>query len=170
MGVTRTAEDENDQHLQGLENIAGVKLDSPFITIYSMSNDSMRYVFYGHMPKYAPADYVIKRYTTGALFRGTYFTRDSDMIFGAGTIRFDPDRIGRLNGSPVYDSFDINVDVLSQNDSVDYMEFFDARKRNESRSFSYVIRRNVLRIYPSVDTGTACVLYRTSPDDTLVKP
>jgi hypothetical protein len=91
------------------------------------------------------------------------------MIFGSSRIYFDPQRIGRISGSPLYDSFDINVVLISQNDSVDYMELFDSRKQTESRSFTYRARKNAMQIYPNPDS-MPCILYKTQPDDTLPRP
>ncbi len=160
---------ENDQHNPNSDNITRIKIDSPYLIIYTSTYDSVRYVYYDNLPKSAPAEYAVRHYTTAALFRGEYQTRDSAMIFGASYVYFDPKHIGRLYGSPVFDSFDINVDVLTQNDSIDYMELFDSRKQTESRSFIYKIKKNVLRIYPNTDS-MPCVLHKTEIEDTLPRP
>ena len=157
---------DNDMHNAGAENITNIKIDSPFLIIYTNTYDSIRYAFYGHIPRYAPADYPIRHYTTESLFRGTYLTKDSDMIFKSRKIYFDPTRAGRIYGSEVYDSFDINIDVLSQTDSLDYMELFDSKKRIESRSFTYSIQKNVMNIYINPDSAP-CVLRKIDPEDTF---
>jgi hypothetical protein len=168
IGINRPVESENDQHPAN-ENFTRIKIDSPYITIYTSTFDSVRYVYYDNLSRTTPTDYPIRHYTTAALFRGEYYTPDSNMIFGSGRISFDPERTGRISGSPRYDSFDINVVMISQNDTVDYMEFFDSRRQNESKSYLYSIRNNSLRIYPNLDSP-ACRLFKTAPDDTLPMP
>ena len=160
---------DNDQHNPGTDNISNIKIDSPFLIIYTNTYDSVRYAFYGHLPRFAAADYPIKHYTTDALFRGAYTTKDSDMIFKSSKIYFDPQKTGRIYGSSVYDSFDINVDVLAQTDSLDYMELFDSKRRTESRSFTYSIHNNVMSIYPNPDS-VPCILRKMDPEDTLPHP
>jgi len=167
IGINQAPGENNDQRGLGTDNITRIKIDSPFLTIYTSTFDSVRYIFYDHLPKYTPADYALKHYTTAALFKGAYYIKDSNMVFGSSRIWFDPKNIGRINGSPAYDSFDINVDVLSQNDSLDYMELFDSRKQTESRSFIYSIHKNTMQIYPALDTTVSCVLYRIQASDSL---
>jgi hypothetical protein len=169
LGINRPVERENEQRATGNENYTRIKIDSPFITIYTSTYDSVRYVYYDNLSRSTSSVYPMKHYTTAALFRGEYFTRDSNMIFGTSRIFFDPMRVGRIEGSPLYDSFDINVDLISQNDSVDYIELFDSRKQNESRSFIYSIRKNILRIYQNLDS-TPCSLFKTDLTDTLPRP
>ena len=160
---------DNDQHNASVENITSIKIDSPFLIIYTNTYDSVRYAFYGHLPRFASADYPIKHYTTEALVRGAYYTKDSDMIFKSSRVYFDPLKTGRIYGSQVYDSFDINVDVLSQTDSLDYMELFDSKKRTESRSFTYSIQKNIMNIYTNPDSAP-CVLRKIDLEDTLPRP
>lgn len=160
---------DNDQHGTGADNITNIKIDSPFLIIYTNTYDSVRYAFYGHLPRFTSADYPLRHYTTETLFRGAYSIKDSDMIFKSGRIYFAPLKAGRIYGSEVYDSFDINIDVLSQTDSLDYMELFDSKKRNESRSFTYSKRNNILNIYLNPDS-TPCVLRKIDLEDTLPRP
>ena len=167
IGINRSEKSDADN--QNADNITRIKIDSPYLIIYTNIYDSVRYIHYANLPRNTAADYPIKHYTTAALFRGEYYTTDSGMVFGSSVIYFDPNNIGRIAGSPVYDSFDINVNVLSQNDSVDYMELFDSRKQNESRSFIYRQKKNILRIYPSRDS-IPCTLHKTHPEDTLLYP
>ena len=167
LGINRPVERENEQ--RATENYTRIKIDSPFITIYTSTFDSVRYVYYDNLSRTTASVYPMKHYTTAALFRGEYFTKDSSMIFGASRIYFDPQKVGRIAGSPLYDSFDINVDLISQNDSVDYIELFDSRKQTESRSFIYSIRKNALRIYQNTDS-TPCTLFKTDLTDTLPRP
>lgn len=160
---------DNDLHNPATDNITSIKIDSPFLTIYTNTYDSVRYAFYGHLSRFAAADYPIRHYTTDALFSGAYFTRDSNRIFRSSSIYFDPKNTGRIYGSEEYDSFDINVDILTKTDSLDYMELFDSRKKNESRSFTYSIHKNVMRIY-AAPNSPPCVLYKVEPADTLPHP
>jgi hypothetical protein len=157
---------DNDLHNPATDNITSIKIDSPFLTIYTNSYDSVRYAFYGHLPRFAGADYPLRHYTTDALFSGAYSIMDSTRLFRSGRVYFDPKKTGRIYGSDVYDSFDINVDVLAQTDSMDYMELFDSKKKNESRSFIYSIQNNVIRIYAKPDS-IPCVLYKVVPEDTF---
>jgi hypothetical protein len=170
IGINKTKNTDNEQQSQGVDNITRIKIDSPYLTIYTSTFDSVRYVFYDNLPRNTASDYAIRHYTTAALFRGEYYTADSNMIFGSSRIYFDPQKIGRIYGSPVYDSFDINVNLLSQNDSVeDYMELFDSHKQYESRSFIYSIKKNTMYIYPSIDSNP-CVLHKVQSADTLPRP
>ena len=141
------------------ENYTKIKIDSQFLTIYTNLFDSVRYVYFGIPPRNAGPDFALKYYTTQALFNGAFNTADSNMIFESGQISFDPEKWGRINGSPVYDSFDINVSAISQNDSIDYLELFDSKKQNESKSFIYKFKKNKLLIYPDINTPPV-VLYR----------
>jgi len=149
------------------ENYTKIKIDSQFLTIYTSLFDSVRYVYFGTLPRNASPDYVLKYYTTSALFHGDYYTADSNMIFSAGHISFDPEKTGRIYGSPVYDSFDINVSAISQTDSIDYMELFDSKKQNESHSFMYKFQKNTLLIYPNMDRAP-CRLYKMQKSDSTV--
>ena len=169
VGINKAREYDNYQSTQPNDNITRIKIDSPFLTIYTNTFDSVRYMRYGIVAKNAPPDYALKQYTTAALFRGAYGTPDSGVIFNSSKVYFDPKQIGRIYGSPAYDSFDINTDVLTQSDSGDYMELFDSRKQTESRSFTYKIGKNVLKIFGTQDT-TPCVLRKSDPDDTLPRP
>ena len=169
IGLNKSKGDENEATNQGMDNITKVKIDSPYITIYTSTFDSVRYVYYDNLPKNTPADYALRRYTTSALFRGKYYTADSNMVFGSSTIYFDPKNIGRISGSQIYDSFDINVNMINQQDSINYMELFDSRKQNESKSFIYSIKKNILRIYPALDSPQ-CVLHKMQSEDTLLRP
>jgi hypothetical protein len=164
IGISRSNKYDNDQ--QNADNLTKIKIDSPYITIYTSTYDSVRYIYYADLPRHTAADYPVKHYTTAALFRGEYFTADSFKIFGAGYIYFDPARVGHIDGSPAYDSFDINVNVLTQRDSIDYMELFDTRKQNESRSFIYKLKKNILQIFTNIDSPP-CILRKTDPLDTL---
>jgi hypothetical protein len=169
IGINLARNSDNEPQGQAADNITRIKIDSPFLTIYTSTFDSVRYVFYEDLPRNSSADYAIRHYTTAALFRGEYYTNDSDMIFGASRIYFDPKEIGRIEGSPIYDSFDINVNLLTQSDSVNYMELFDSRKQYESRSYIYSIKKNILHIYPSMDS-VPCTLHKVQPEDTLMRP
>ena len=148
------------------DNYTKIKIDSQFLTIYTSLFDSVRYVYFGEMPRGASSDYPLKYYTTSALFNSEYFTSDSTIIFGSSLVSFDRQEIGRIYGSPVYDSFDINVVALSQNDSIDYIELFDSKKQNESRSFTYKIKNNALLIYPD-NEQKPCVLYKVTKSDSI---
>jgi hypothetical protein len=170
IGINKAKNTDNEQQSQGVDNITRIKIDSPYLTIYTNTFDSVRYVYYDNLPRNTAADYAIRHYTTAALFRGEFYTSDSNIIFGSSRIYFDPKRIGRIYGSAVYDSFDINVNLLSQNDSVeDYMELFDSRKQYESRSFIYSIKKNTMLIYPSLDS-MPCVFHKVQSTDTLLRP
>ena len=155
IGVKRS----NDQPGLSLnENYTKIKIDSQFLTIYTNLFDSVRYVYFGELPRNMTGDYAIKYYTTAALFNGEYYTSDSNMIFGASKIGFDPYMIGRIYGSPTYDSFDININAITQNDSIDYIEFFDSKKQNESRAFKYKIKGDLLLLYSNIGQKP-CVLH-----------
>lgn len=169
IGINSPVERENEQRSSGNENYTRIRIAPPFLTIYTSTFDSVRYVYYDDLSRNSGSDYPIKHYTTSALFRGDYVTGDSNMIFGSSRIYFDPQRIGRIAGSPMYDSFDINVILISQNDSVDYMELFDSRKQNESRSYIYSIRKNTMSLYRNIDS-TPCRLFKVDPSDTLPRP
>ncbi len=156
---------KDDQQGKNDENYTKIKIDSPFITIYTNIFDSVRYVFYADLPRNAPPDHAIKYYTTKALFNSCYFIKDSNRIFGSSNICFDPQNIGHISGSKLYDSFDINVNALSKSDSSDYMEFFDSRHENESRSFVYKFKNKTLLIYPD-ENSKPCLLSPVSISDT----
>ena len=160
----------NDQHVLNNDNITRIKIDSPYLTIYTSTFDSVRYVMFDRVARKSQADYPLRHYTTAALFRGEYFVKDSAQLFGSGYIYFDPQRVGRILGSAQYDSFDINVDMMKQNDSTDYMEFFDSRKQTESRSFIYKIRKNSLSLYTNNTDNYPFTLFKTEPMDTLPRP
>jgi hypothetical protein len=160
----------NDQRVLNNDNITRIKIDSPYLTIYTSTFDSVRYVMFDRVARKSQADYPLRHYTTAALFRGEYFVKDSAQVFGSGYIYFDPQKVGRILGSAQYDSFDINVDMMKQNDSTDYMEFFDSRKQTESRSFIYKIRRNSLSLYSNVSGNYPFTLFKTEPADTLPRP
>lgn len=169
IGITKQHE-ENDGQSQNAENITHVKIDSPFITIYTSTFDSVRYIYYANLPLNTPADYALKNYTTSTLFRGEYFVQDPDRIFGSSHIYFSPQNIGKIEGSAVYDSFDINIGLLAQNDSIqNYLELFDSRKQNESVSYRYSIKKNILYIYPGLDS-LPFILRKIDWADTLPRP
>jgi hypothetical protein len=168
IGIKKNRGDENELN-QISDNITRIKIDSPYLTIYTVTYDSVRYVLYGPLPRGTAPDYPLRHYTTAALFRGKYQTKDSNTVFNSSSIYFDPRNIGKISGSEIYDSFDINVNVLSKDDSVDYMELFDSKKQYESRSFIYKIKKNILRIYSSPDS-MPCILFKMDIDDTLPRP
>jgi hypothetical protein len=168
VGLNKAAEYDNYQAVQPNENITRIKIDMPYLIIYTSTYDSVRYIYYPHVPKGAAADYPLKQYTTRSLFRGEYSNLDSTRLFGSSRIYFDTLRIGHISGSPDYDSFDINTDVFSRTDSLDYMEFFDSRKQTESRSFTYKIKKNTLRLYENQDNPP--VLLTKQQADTLLLP
>jgi hypothetical protein len=141
------------------DNIIKARIDSAFVTIYTAANDSTRYIRYDDVYRGRAADYMLLHYSTRILFSGTYTTRDSGILFRSSQITFDPDHMGRITGSPVYDSFDINIDVLAQNDTLDYMEFFDTRGVSESHSYSYKIGANSIQISPLTE-GAPCRLIK----------
>ena len=148
IGINRSNEQNT---LPQNDNYTKIKIDSQFLTIYTSLFDSVRYVYFGEMPRGTSSDFPLKYYTTASLFNCGYYITDSTIIFGSSHISFDPKKIGRIYGSPIYDSFDINVIALSQNDSIDYMELFDSKKQNESHSFMYKITNNSLIIYSDID-------------------
>jgi hypothetical protein len=166
IGIHKTIDHDNDSHNVPNDNITRIKIDSPYLTIYTSTFDSVRYVLYMPTLRGMAADYPIRHYTTAFLFHGAYYTTDSDIVFASSHIYFDTLHVGRIYGSQLYDSFDINTDVLSVSDSADYMELFDTKKQNESRSYMYQIKKNVLRIFQDADS-TPCVLYRVQSRDTL---
>ena len=131
------------------------------VVLYTVESDSMRYELYDREYKARPADYMLQRYTTQVLFHGEYTTRDSGTVFLSSHISFDPDHPGRLLGSAVYDSFDINTDVLAQRDSFDYFELFDTRGASESHSYTYQIKGDKLTICPLTPDAPCCRLLRS---------
>lgn len=145
--------DSYQQAPQPNDNICLLKIDSAFLTIYTTTFDSVRYINYGQIPKGAKVNFPVQQYSTKALFNGQYKPIRPDGLFGAGIITFDSAHAGRLSGSEVYDSFDINTDVLNEKDSFDYIEFFDTRQRNESRSFIYSFFKNDLILGRNGDTS-----------------
>ena|GEM_PF-4912560 len=167
IGLNHEAGVEVDQR-PGTDNITRIRIDSSFLTIYTSTFDSVRYAYFDNLSRVTGVDYPIRHYTTAALFRGDYFNKDSNQVFGTGHISFDTLRVGRLLGSPIYDSFDINVVLISQNDSVDYMELFDSHKKNESRSFLYSFQKNELLLSPNPES-TPYVLRKIIRTDTIPK-
>lgn len=149
------------------DNIIKARIDSAFVTLYTVASDSIRFIRYDEVYRGRTADYMLMHYSTQTLFTGTYTTPDSGIIFRSARITFDPDHTGRITGSPAYDSFDINVDVLAQNDSLDYMELFDTRGVSESHSYSYKITDKTIRISPLTE-GPPCRLTRAiAPIDSM---
>ncbi len=159
-GQARTTDNESSP----LDLIVKARIDSSFVTLYTAGSDSLKYVYSDPVYKGRPGDHLLRYHTTNVLFHGEYTTRDSAMIFGSSHIVFDPDHLGRLTGSPVYDSFDINVDVLAQKDTLDYIEFYDTKKRAESHSYTYRIQDNKINIY-SLNDGAACRLQKEENSD-----
>ena len=160
----------SDQHILNNDNITRIKIDSPFLTTYTSTYDSVRYTIFDRVARRSQADYPLKHYTTAALFRGEYLVRDSTQIFGSGYVYFDPQKIGRISGSQTYDSFDINVDMMIRNDSIDYMELFDSKGQVESKSFVYKFRKNTISFYPTNTENPPYLLFKTEPTDTLARP
>jgi hypothetical protein len=76
--------------------------------------------------------------------------------------------MGRITGSPAYDSFDINIDVLSQRDTMDYIELYDTRGVSESHSYTYAIKGDRINIYP-LQSPDPCrlVRYTAATDSSL---
>ena len=166
IGIHKHLDVDAEQRSQLADNIIRIKIDSPFLTVYTAAFDSVRYIYYDSVYHNRSSDYPLKYYTTSSLFRGYYYTRDSGMIFGNSMVYFDPQVTGRIYGSAVYDSFDININTPSPGDTTDYMEFFDSRKVNESRSFVYKFRKNILNIYTNIDSQP-CILNKVELMDTL---
>ncbi|MCW3125620.1 MAG: hypothetical protein JWO03_1278 [Bacteroidetes bacterium] len=157
-----------DSETAASDNITGARIDSAFMTFYTLGSDSIRFSYFDAVYKGRPIDYVLRHYTTQALFKGAYTTVDPALIFGSSQIIFDPVNTGRLAGSPTYDSFDINTDILAQKDTLDYMEFFDTHGVSESHSYSYRIKDNMIRIYP-LGEGPPCRLTRVMTDTTKIE-
>lgn len=157
IGQKKSVDYEADARSSPGDNVSRIRLDSPFVTIYTVASDSMRFICYDRVYKGRATDFMLRYYTTQALFDGPYVTADSDKIFGTSHIVFDHGHLGKIIGSPVYDSFDINVDLLGQSDSADYMEFFDTKGAAESHSYTYKIKGNTIKIYP-LGNGQPCLL------------
>ena len=143
------------------DNIIRARIDSGRVVLYTAESDSMRYDLYDHVSKARPADYMLKRYTTAALFDGGYTTRDTTTIFMTSYIAFDTEHMGRMTGSPSYDSFDINIDILAQHDTMNYMELYDTRGGTESHSYTYQFIKNKLIICPLSIDAPCCRLLRS---------
>jgi hypothetical protein len=159
IGIRKKIDRDMESRSQLTDNIVRIKIDSPFLIIYTAAFDSVRYVYYDSVYGKRASDYPLRYYTTRTLFGGSYVVRDSGMLFETSSLFFDPEHTGRVVGSPLYDSFDINISSPSPSDTMDYMEFFDSRKVNESRSFNYKFKKNVLMIYPHPDS-LPCRLYK----------
>ena len=141
------------------DNIVKARIDSGYLMLYTGAADSIRYTYYDSQYRGRTADYILRQYTTTTLFEGAYTTRDSPVVFGSSHIAFDPVHIGRLTGSPLYDSFEINMDILVQQDTADYIELYDTRGATESHSYIYRISGNTLKVY-RLNDGASCSLIK----------
>ncbi len=150
-----------------VDKLIKARIDSPYISLFTTS-DSTRYMLYDEVYSGRAADYILKHYTTTTLFMGDYHTVDSTLIFHSSHISFDRARMGRITGSPAYDSFDINIDVLSQRDTMDYIELYDTRGVSESHSYTYAIKGDRINIYP-LQSPDPCrlVRYTAATDSSL---